>query len=358
MKKLKLVSMLLVALLAVTFALTACNNAKTLSMGIRWNADEEKTYVIGLQDTASESNTVSYDNQTFVKDNSTVTTNYDRIMPSSVTGEYTTKLTISADGTKVTYTTTQVVTETYANPLYLNYAQALFSQATSAENATQYAFLNATQNADMSYTFTSTIETSVTFANDTTQKPEASSQTIKGYYIGKSNVEINDLQYATKYEDGVATVTEHGKELYTCEVADGVVDALQIPLVARSLDQSKNTSEGKFVAPSVSVYDFKTNQTVALTFAVYNNMNVLLNLGNDYPYAVASVVTVGVQGYSGFLYTFTSNPNSTFTDDFAGKINTYEQVRFQSEYYTYEVASYTADEVEDLKYVVTPSTEG
>ena len=341
--------MLLVVMLALTFALTACNNTKTLSMGIRWVENETKTYVIGLQDTTSESNIKEFEEESFVKDNPTTPTEYDRIKPSAVSGTYTTELTINGD--QVTYKTTQVVEETYSDPLYLHYAATLYNQATSTDKADQYAFLNATQNADMSYTFTSTIVTEVTFENNVAQTPVSSTQKIQGYYIGQSHVEINDLEYQTTYENGVATVKEHGNELYTCELADGVVDALQIPLVVRSLDQSKNTSEGKYAAPAVSVYDFKTNKTVALSLTVYDKMNVLLNIGDNYPYAVASVVTVGVQGYSGFLYTFTSNPQATVTMGLAGKINTYEQVRFQSEYYTYEVDSYTADEVEDLKYV-------
>ena len=350
MKKTKLVSILLVSLLALTLVLTACNNAKTLSKGIRWETNETTVYQIGLQDTTSETNTKIYDEQSFTRDTVTTPAGYDRIMPTAVTGTYTTTLTINSDDT-ATYTTTQVVTETYSQALYAGRVAELF------QLATENAFLNATDDGEGNYTFTSTTTSSVTFVNDATQQPVSSTQTIQGYYLGKSNIEVNNVTYATTYSEGVATVTMNDKQVFSGEVAEGVVDALQIALVVRSIDQSQSTAEGKYVAPSVSVFDFKSYQTVALSITIYNKMNVLLNLGNDYPYAVASVVTVGVQGYTGFLYTFTSNPNETFSEDISGvEVNTYKQVRFQSEYYTYEVESYTADEVEDLKYVVAPET--
>ncbi|MBR2974745.1 MAG: hypothetical protein IKC47_03270 [Clostridia bacterium] len=360
MKKVKLVSILLVVLLALTLCLTACKNATPLSQEIRWNENEvHVTYSIGLQgDVSAESNQVTFDNKTFVRDFSTTPAEYDRVKPIAVEGTYTVDLRINEETNTVDYVTEQRVVETY--DLSNVYAEAFYNYVTTTTDE-DCSFLKA-QRTSEGFVFISYFYSAVCFANDLTMKPKSSMQLIGGYYIGKSNYEVNYLQYKTEYADGKATVTtgwDENAKVATYEVADNVLDALQIPLVVRSLDQSKSTTDGKFVAPSVAVYDFKTNKTVTLNFTVASQTYVVLDkMSATHPYAVASVVTVGTQGYSGFLYTFTSinGARDTFSSD-VGPVNKYTQVRFQSEYYTYELSSYTSDQVEDLKYVPAPTTE-
>lgn len=358
MRKIRLVSIVLVVLLALTLALTACKNAKPLSQEIRWDKDEHEIYKIGLQGNVSaESNQVTYEGQTFVKDFATTVNDYDRVKPIAVDGTLTVDLVVNTENNTVTYTTTQVVTDTYAVDNV--YAMAFLNYVSNSTEG-DYSFLNANETAEGIHV-TSYVTASVTFANDSTMAPVESSQTIQGYYLGKAHYEVNDLQYKTVYAEGTATVTtgegENAKEK-TCELEGNVVDALQIPLVARSIDQSKSTTDGKFTAPSVSVYDFKSNQVVALTFTVINKTGVLLDLDNtDYDYAQVAVVTVGVQGATGLLYTFSSinGTKDTFSTD-VGPVNKYTQVRFQSEYYTFEVDGYSPEQVEDLKYVAPEAT--
>lgn len=360
MKKIKLVSVLLVVLLALTLALTACKNAKTLSQEVRWNQNEvHVVYNISLQgDVAAESNQVTFDNKAFVKHFATTPDDYDRVKPIAVEGTYTVDLSINEDNNTVDYVTEQRVVETY--DLSNVYAEAFYNYVTTTTDE-DCSFLKA-QRTSEGFVFVSSTHSAVYFENDSTMKPKSSTQLIGGYYIGKSNYEVNYLQYTTEYADGKATVTtgwDENAKVETYEVADNVLDALQIPLIVRSLDQSKSTTDGKYMAPSVAVYDFKTNKTVALTFNVSSQTYVVLDkMSATHPYAVASVVTVGTQGYTGFLYTFTSvnGQRDTFSSD-VGPVNKYTQVRFQSEYYVYELASYTADQVEDLKYVPAPTTE-
>ena len=346
MKKIKLVSILLIVMLVLTVALTACNNTKTLTLSVRWEKDENTVYSIGLQDLTKATNEVVFDEKIFTRDTVTTPTDYNRVRPSAVNGTLTTTLTINSDGT-ATYSTVQIVTDTYnaTDNNYFAVASSLYDQLTAEEKV----MLDATVTDNTTIAFTSQTTTSVTFLNDTTQKPVSSTKTIQGYYLGTNGkTEVNNVTYATTYADGKATVTKDGAELHQLEVASNVVDALQIPLVVRSLDQSKTTTDGKYVAPAVTVYDCVANKTTALTLAVYRDMAVLLNLEPEYKYAVASVVTVAVGGT--YIYTFTSNPNDTYSTD-VGDINTNKQVRFQSEYYTYEITSYDGI-VEDLKYKV------
>ena len=328
----------------------------------RWNANESYTYKISLQgDVSLESNQVVYDEQTFVKDYATVVDEYDRVKPFMAEGQFATTLTISDDGKTVTYHTEQTVTDYYLadNSLALTF----FNEIDGTEQENAYFFVE--QQNDY-ICFTSTTIGEVTFNNDSAMQPISSVQEIYGYYLGATpHKEVNNVKFETTYEEGKATVVRtdavNGNKEYTYELEGNVVDALQIPLVARSLDQSHTTTDGKYVAPSVSVYDFKSNQVVALTLNVTAKTGVLLDAlskpGENYPYATASVVSVGTQNSTGFLYTFTSinGENDTFSTS-AGIIHKYTQVRFQSEYYVYELTDLTEGQVEDLKYVVTPET--
>ncbi len=344
-------------MLVFTLALTACNKTQTLTQELRWNGYEKNIYKIGLQlDAADVNNTKSYDEHTFTRDNVTTADGYDRIKPIAVDGTFVTELTINEDGT-ATYTTVQEVKETYAlNDYVANFVDEF---AYKEENA----FLNATVDyTNQTVTLENTTTSSVTFTNNVAQTPVESTQTIKGYYIGEREQLVNNVTYSTVYADGVATVSIDGVEKRSTELADGVVDALQIPLVVRSIDQSKSTADGKYVAPTVSVYDCKMDKTLTLSLTIYSNMGVLLNLDNDFdkedehPYAAAAVTTVGVQGYNGYLYTFTANLKETYETE-GYNIPTYNQVRFQSEYYTFELVEYSEDQIEDLKYVAAPKTE-
>ena len=354
MKKFRLVAILLAVMTLLTLALTACNNTTTITRTLRWNTDETTTYNISLTRAAGKSDaiTTQLDDVLFTVHFPTTPLEYDRAVPSNVTGTYTTTLVINQTEGTATYSTTQVVTETFnSTNYYFTFARDLYNNCSEEMRGK----LNASLTNDAAC-FTSTIDTTVTFANDDKQTPIYSSQTICGFYIGMQHQETNDVKFETNYENGVATVTKNGEPLYETEVGPAVFDSLQIPLIARTLDQSKDTTGGSYVAPQIAVYNFKEDTTTNLTFTVVPNHNVQLNNTDGEFFATTSVVLVGASNYMGRLFAFVSNPKSTMRTDF-GQVNTYEQVMFQSEYYVYEIAGYSSQQVDQLKYVPATTPE-
>lgn len=193
----KFISLILVITLSL-FALTACTSSVP-TRSIRWDMTngETLTYDIRLVNTLNYIITDGEEISSVTADVDIIDPAVvDQIKPLSANGTYTTSIAQYGDSSKGIVTTELNLVEIYDI--------SLFDQATIAA-LTQKGMIDETQTDADSIAIITHISGECIF-NNPSLSPVSSSKTVKGIYVGKERVVINDYSVTCEYSNNVCTV--------------------------------------------------------------------------------------------------------------------------------------------------------
>ncbi len=340
MKKLS-ITLLLTLILATSVVLTACTSATEPSTAIRWT-DESITYNITMQpETIPDA--VEYDSNEFVSVTDLASYAYtDQITPTDITGTFTT--TLELQDSNWLFTTDMSVYESY------DITDDTVSDFVDSLTTEQYDALVSAKDTDTVTLYSSTV-TTVLFTNSSAQTPINSTKVVSGYYLGALVQTVYSTDIECNYEDNVATVTGtvNGEAVETStSVTSSTIDAAQVLLYARSLDQSETFETSatlELFAPETATY-------VSAIINLTTDYCLLLDLDdNDEELEYASVNCLDLLVDSEYYaYRIFTNPSDTMTSAAsASGLNKYTPVMFQSGMYVFHLDSYV-DISDDLAY--------
>lgn len=338
--------------------LSSCTQStvKTESVS-RWQSSESYTFnitkaVFESSDTSSSSTYTKYPLGTYEYDPA----EKDELIPDDISGEYTMNLT-PVDATQETY---QLIT---TQTLYLRYKKSDLEKlgiALSDTNWSQYVPCDADNPFDKDDAYVvlqSTNNTTVTFKNIAAQTPISSTNILKGFYIGQSHNETNDLDLSTTYnwENNTATITDNKTNTSSdFSLSSSLIDANQLLLYLRSLDKSSDKFQD---SPSVTVFSALTGNTYTASFSQfkYSCQTYVTYNGKDVA-VILNLVGVSINGSTVLLQLNlpdTVNANGASIDllqsGASNSISKYTTVRFRSGVINYELDNYSQEIIDAIK---------
>lgn len=348
-------------LLALSVALTACNQVVPTDIKIRWDkGGEDHTFEISLADFDNEISFKSYEynKSTYYKDvivNNEVFSTLDEIRPSNATGTYKLSITPSPDGEEYCdVNATQV--------LYVQYLVSNLGENGLPSELQSYVVSGDDNPFDDSadhVTLKSTTTTKVQFANIPSQQPISSSTEVNGFYLGKTFKGVSHYKVSTVYDfDGktpTATVTLNDGDAVEYQLpknsAGKIIDSNQILVYLRSFEKTSTSFQD---SPSIYVFDPYTHLTQTASFGFTYEQNLILHdstrSDDNELYTKLSVVGVAVGGHAFIVAeNLPARLNALDLDKRANGDSKYTTVRFRVGYLAYEVAGYDDAIWEGLK---------
>lgn len=340
----KKISLLLLTVLTLCLALTACSQTVSTEVVARWEDGEE--YVFNITKADWDYAPVAVNGNDYAKypriAYESISSSKDELAPDDIGGTYTIKLSKSDS----------VFTLTTEQNLYVRYSDAALAESglTDLENNSEWRQFvvgndeNCPLEQKEGYTVLLSHDvSSVSFEQTAQQRPLSSSNKREGFYIGKTHNEVTRYDLSTVYdwENKKVTVTEDGKEKYSAGLNSNLIDANQILLYTRSLDKQSNKFQD---SPSAQVFSPVTGSTsqVNFTYFQYTCRALLVGAnGEDVP-VVLNMVCIVTDG--SILLTQLNLPDTVNKDasldvilDASGNQNKYTTVSFRSGLINYEL---------------------
>ena len=331
------IALIILMLLIVALALTACNQAATTAAKVRWD-NETHVFKIKLADLKGESL-------------------LDELQPVDAGGTY--QIVITPDGTKycdvetnqVMYVKYNLKTGTTSGVDLDKYSDLLAVVADEAEY--QAAGLTKDEGTTI---LKSTTVTKVRFENTSSQKPVESSTSVNGFYLGKRSQERSHYDISTTYSYSgkrpvaTTTTTVYGndeptkttdKYKFDKNSAGKFIDKNQILLYLRSLDKSSTSFQD---SPSKSVFNPTAQKLQTASFSLSYKYKTTLNDYSEKDKTLAATLNAVSVSVDGFAFMVQENLPDTLTskgfdrfyivDDAEPK---YTTVRFRVGYFVYEI---------------------
>ena len=267
MKKLLLV--LTLVLLVLTLGLAACGKNATTKVVVRWRDGERYEFKITKADLQNTADKSGYRQEYFVSGEDL--SKMDEVVPDDVSGTFVMEIKVNEDNTLCTLETKLTVVALY-HKYYAGLSDSIKTQLQEAGLLVSEDDMKNTWFDEEAYgqAIKSTTVTSVTFNNDTNQRPVSSTKEYNGYYFGKTKQEVSastiEVDYSKLSKNKIAVTVDGKKETREVKLNknSNVIDANQILLYLRSLDKS---DEGLQNSPSVQVYDPIYNKVRTATFS-------------------------------------------------------------------------------------------
>ena len=347
------IALLILMILAVSLAFTACNRTAATAIRTRW---EEETHVfnIMLADFNGSSNSfntytstgLAVESGKYQKDIAFASefTNWDEIRPVSVRGSYTLNIKPSSDGTAYCDVTTIQEMCVQYNASDIHNSEILSATATTE----QLAKYGITGYVDSTVILWSSTQTSVRFENTSSQKPLSSCVKVDGFYVGKAAQQLSKYEISTVYDYSskrpTATITKDGGEpteyKFAKNSAGNFIDSNQILMYLRSLDKSSSSFQD---SPSKSVFNPYTQTLQTANFGLSYAYDVLLtDSTRDMTLATnINVVAVSV-GNNAFMMQENlpdklAESNLDIYSTLSGNGSKFTTVRFRVGYLAYEI---------------------
>lgn len=343
----KRLAILVLLILAVTVALTACKQPDKTAVKTRWNTEETHVFRITLADyadsqhssfklydaTGAESSKGEYRKDKAFANEALK----DEIVPVAVSGTY--KLTIKPTSGSNTCLVTgeQVIYAQY------NLEDSMLAEVKGWTNrVVSGADIPSDLNPANGIVLKSVTNTSVEF-NEIGFAPISSSTEVEGFYIGKANRNVTEYKVSTEYnfseKKPTAKVTLDGAESKTYELPSSTaterIDSNQLLIYIRCLDKKESSFQD---SKTVSVFDPFTGESKTASFGYVYSDKMILTKGSEKLATTVNTVSVTVGNIP--LMVQDNIPGTVKADELKGLSNlpAYRTVHFRAGYLSYEIA--------------------
>ena len=364
------IALIILMILALTLALTACGNTVSTDVTARWK-EKAETHVfnISLADFTANTNAFNtYNENGAVDSNGTYSKDFafsaefyswDEIKPVSVSGTFQIDIISSGDGTAYCdVETSQEMCVEYKLTDIAENSAILDAQNGAIATQEQLDKYNLERHGDTVILWTTTT-TKVKFENVPSQKPLSSYTEVNGFYVGKVEQTLTRYQIETTYDYSnkrpIANIKMNvaGEEKtveykFRKNSAGTFIDSNQILLYLRSLDKSSTSFQD---TPSKSVFNPFTQRLATASFGLtYENSstsllrNTILTDTSRGNLTLATRLNVVYAAVGGSPLLMQTNLPNTLADKgldryFVQKVSVskFTTVRFRSGYFAYEI---------------------
>ena len=349
---------LVLCIVALTLALSACNNTKVTISQRRWET-EHHVFNISLARAEDAGNYVKVNGTTYAR-SFPLAKEGDEIVPIDVDGTLVYDIAENNDGTAV-FTTEQNLVALYATeevePLLAKMTADQKAKLVVEPTSQDYPF----QVTEGVVALRSTTVTSVRFKNDSTQHPLVSSKIVDGYYVGNIAQELSHFDetatynYVAKDNSYEVTITNGDGETKKMTIAKTArfVDVAQILMYVRGFEKAVDNFQDAGTATTVCQPFELSTQTA--TFSFQHQYNSVLQNGEETVCTKLNGIQVSIGGVA---YMFQQNLPDTLKEKNLDtiiieteKVCKYTTVRFQVGHFAYELAEHDQTILDEIKII-------